>query len=94
MKKTRIERLVEAAQDQGKPTFFRLHTHTWIGSFSRSFTSVRNLAVEILRDLNDRQTSLLRLTELQYNEERTAGKPGPLQDIKLRFRPRLLKLAR
>lgn len=66
-----------------KDTFFKLHTIGPVGSFHRAFFSVRDVAREILRDMNDPHTISLRLAELEYNDERTLGK-RVVQDVKIR----------
>lgn len=65
------------------PRFWRVHSTNAIGSYSRPCLTVLEIAREVLSSYNDGRTYSLRLTELEYNDERTAGK-CIVQDIRVK----------
>lgn len=63
-------------------TFFRLHSVGEFGSYSEPLLSLKDLAVAVLRRMQENLTSL-RLAELEFNAERTLG-VRKVQEIKIR----------
>jgi len=64
--------------------FWRIQTVDACGSYSRPATTIMDVAREVLSAFQGRTLSL-RLSELEYNEDRTAG-GRIVQDLRVRAR--------